>query len=47
MNIIMASDRFSKHYYAGTRRIASKLGTGEFHNIYGVENKHLTAGNKD
>ena len=35
------------HYYAGTQRIASKVGSGDFYNVYGVNGFHLTAGQKD
>ena len=41
------ADRFTKYYYAGTQRIASKLGSGKFDNVYGVNGFHLTAGGKD
>ncbi len=44
----VTADRFTKHYYAGTQRIASKIGGGgDFDNVYGVESFHLTAGQKD
>ena len=29
------AERFTKYYYAGTQRIASKLGSGKFDNVYG------------
>ena len=41
------AERFTKYYYNGNERVASKLGTGVFDNIYGVNNFHLTAGQKD
>ena len=41
------AERFTKYYYAGTQRIASKLGSGKFDNVYGVNGFHLTAGQKD
>lgn len=43
----MNNERFTKHYYAGTQRIASKVGSGEFYNVYGVNGFHLTAGQMD
>ena len=45
--LIVTNDRFTKHYYAGTQRIASKVGSGDFYNMYGVNGFHLTAGGKD
>ena len=45
--LIVNNDRFTKHYYAGTQRIASKVGSGDFYNVYGVNVFHLTAGGKD
>ena len=45
--LIVTNDRFTKHYYAGTQRIASKVGSGDFYNVYGVNGFHLTAGQKD
>ena len=41
------ADRFTKYYYAGTQRIAGKIGSGKFENIYGEDGFHLTAGQKD
>ena len=41
------AERFTKYYYAGTQRIASKLGSGKFDNVYGVNGFHLTDGGKD
>ena len=41
------ADRFTKYYYAGTQRIAGKIGNGKFDNIYGEDGFHLTAGQKD
>ncbi len=28
--------RFTKHYFIGSKRIASRIGTGSFNNIYGI-----------
>ncbi len=39
--------RFTKYYYAGTQRVAGKIGNGKFENIYGEDGFHLTAGQKD
>jgi hypothetical protein len=43
----VASDsaRFTKHYYAGTNRISSRVGEGVFQNIYRAGD--ITAGQKD
>lgn len=45
--LIVNNERFTKHYYAGTQRIASKVGSGDFYNVYGVNGFHLTAGQMD
>jgi RHS repeat-associated protein len=37
----------SKHYYNGTQRVLSKLGSGTFRNSYTSSNRTLTAGNKN
>ena len=39
--------RFTKHYFIGSQRIASKIGTGQFNNVYGRNGSHVTAGEKD
>lgn len=39
--------RFTKHYYAGSQRIASKIGVGEFSNLYDASKACVTAGQKD
>ena len=31
--ITVTKNRFTKHYFIGDRRIASKLGTGKFSNV--------------
>ena len=33
-----------KHYFIGNKRIASKLGTGKFSNVYGISGNNVTAG---
>ena len=43
----MTKNRFTKHYFIGDKRIASKLGTGKFSNVYGVSSNNVTAGQKD
>ena len=39
--------RFTKHYFIGNRRIASKIGAGIFQNAYGHGANVITAGQKD
>ena len=39
--------RFTKHYFIGDRRIASKIGAGIFQNAYGHSANVVTAGQKD
>ena len=43
----MTKNRFTKHYFVGDKRIASKLGTGKFSNVYGISSNNVTAGQKD
>ena len=45
--MVVNSDRFTKHYYAGSQRIASKIGAGEFDNLYDASKACVTAGQKD
>ena len=45
--MVVNSDRFTKHYYAGIQRIASKIGAGEFNNLYDASKACVTAGQKD
>ena len=45
--MVVNSDRFTKHYYAGNQRIASKIGAGEFNNLYDASKACVTAGQKD
>ena len=45
--MVVNSDRFTKHYYAGSQRIASKIGAGEFNNLYDASKACVTAGQKD
>ena len=45
--ITVTKNRFTKHYFIGDKRIASKIGTGKFSNVYGISGNHVTAGQKD
>ena len=45
--MVVNADRFTKHYYAGSQRIASKIGTGSFNNLYDAAKACVTAGQKD
>lgn len=45
--MVVNSERFTKHYYAGGQRIASKVGTGSFNNLYDAAKACVTAGQKD
>ena len=40
-------NRFTKHYFIGDRRIASRIGTGLFNNVYGRNGSYVTAGQQD
>ena len=45
--ITVTKNRFTKHYFIGSKRIASKIGTGRFSNVYGISGNNITAGQKD
>ena len=45
--ITVTKNRFTKHYFIGDKRIASKLGVGKFSNVYGISGNNVTAGQKD
>ena len=45
--ITVTKNRFTKHYFIGDRRVASKLGVGKFSNVYGISSNSVTAGQKD
>ena len=45
--ITVTKNRFTKHYFIGSKRIASKIGTGRFSNVYGIGGNNITAGQKD
>ena len=40
-------NRFTKHYFIGSQRIASRIGTGTFNNVYGINGSYVTAGQQD
>ena len=40
-------NRFTKHYFIGDKRIASRIGTGMFNNVYGRNGSYVTAGQQD
>lgn len=44
--ITVTKNRFTKHYFIGSKRIASKIGTGRFSNVYGIGGNNITAGQK-
>jgi RHS repeat-associated protein len=46
-NMVVKDGGFTKHYYAGTERVLSKLGAGEFNNSFSPTNPIITAGNKN
>ncbi len=47
-NILTVSrNRFTKHYFIGSQRIASRIGVGRFNNVYGINGSRVTAGLKD
>jgi len=43
----VTKNRFTKHYFIGSKRVASRIGSGSFNNMYGVNGSHLTAGQQD
>jgi hypothetical protein len=45
--MVVNVDRFTKHYYAGSQRIASKIDIGDFNNLYDTSKVCVTAGQKD
>ena len=40
-------NRFTKHYFIGDKRIASRIGTSLFNNVYGRNGSYVTAGQQD
>ena len=45
--ISVNKNRFTKHYFIGDKRIASRIGSGKFNNVYGRNGSHVTAGQQD
>ena len=45
--ISINKNRFTKHYFIGEKRIASRIGTGLFNNVYGRNGSYVTAGQQD
>ena len=45
--ITVTKNHFTKHYFIGDKRVASKLGIGKFSNVYGISGNNVTAGQKD
>ena len=40
-------NRFTKHYFIGDKRVASRIGKGLFNNVYGRNGSYVTAGQQD
>ena len=40
-------NRFTKHYFIGSQRVASRIGIGTFNNVYGINGSYVTAGQQD
>jgi len=40
-------NRFTKHYFIGDKRVASRIGTGMFNNVYERNGSYVTAGQQD
>ena len=45
--ISINKNRFTKHYFIGSQRIASRIGSGQFNNVYGRNGSYVTAGQQD
>ena len=45
--ISINKNRFTKHYFLGDKRIASRIGMGLFNNVYGRNGSYVTAGQQD
>ena len=45
--ISINKNRFTKHYFLGDKRVASRIGTGMFNNVYGRNGSYITAGQQD
>jgi len=44
---VFQNDRFTKHYYNGSARVTSKIGNGQFKNLYHLGVFEITAGGVD
>ena len=45
--ISINKNRFTKHYFIGDKRIASRIGMGMFNNVYGRNGSYVTAGQQE
>ena len=45
--ISVSKNRFTKHYFIGNKRVASRIGSGHFNNVYGMNGCNITAGQQD
>ena len=45
--ISINKNRFTKHHFIGDKRVASRIGTGLFNNVYGRNGSYVTAGQQD
>ena len=45
--ISINKNRFTKHYFLGDKRVASRIGTGLFNNVYGRNGSYVTASQQD
>ena len=45
--LTVSKNRFTKHYFIGDKRVASRIGTGQFNNVYGQNGSYVTAGQQD
>ncbi|MCR4769495.1 MAG: hypothetical protein K5874_04700 [Bacteroidaceae bacterium] len=45
--ISVNKNRFTKHYFIGNKRVASRIGSGHFNNVYGMNGCNITAGQQD
>ena len=45
--ISINKNRFTKHYFLGDKRVASRIGTGLLNNVYGRNGSYVTAGQQD
>ena len=45
--ISVSKNRYTKHYFIGNKRVASRIGSGSFNNVYGMNGCNITAGQQD